>query len=63
MTFAGDAQLSIGGVPVTGGNTEWVESSRVGFPGAPAITYQGVVDLTAGAPVDFTAAGPTAPEL
>jgi beta-glucosidase len=53
LTFSGNAKLFIGGQQVVSGDTEWVNAAPAD-PGAPDISYQGVVNLTAGKPVPIT---------
>jgi beta-glucosidase len=48
LTFAGNAKLFIGDEQVIAGDTEFVQGAGAGFPGAPDVTFQGIVDLTAG---------------
>lgn len=48
LTFAGNAKLFIDGKRVIGGDTEFVQGGAAGYPGAPDISYHGVVKLAGG---------------
>ena len=54
LTFAGNAKLFIDGEQVISGDTEFVQSGDGGYPGAPDVSYHGVVDLRAGQPIPIT---------
>ena len=54
LEHAGIARLFIDGQLVASGDTEGLDSSALGFPGAPIFAAQGVVALTAGTAVPIT---------
>ncbi len=54
LTVAGNAKLLIAGRSVISGDTEFWQGAGGGFPGAPALSLQGMVKLTAGKKVPIT---------